>query len=105
MGATMRLHDRIKASTAKDLRKKAGMNQAEFWESLGASQSSGSRYESGANRIPTSVCILIHLVHIKHLNFKQLARLTLKDLQVIKNLRGSRNQLFHNNLYGYKYKA
>jgi DNA-binding transcriptional regulator YiaG len=44
------------------LRKKMGMNQAEFWLPLGITQSGGSRYETGRN-IPESVRILLHLAY------------------------------------------
>ena len=33
----------------RDIRKKLGLNQQEFWSQIGVTQSGGSRYESGRN--------------------------------------------------------
>ena len=43
-------------------RKRHGMNQLEFWEPLGITQSGGSRYETGRN-IPDPVRLLLHLAY------------------------------------------
>ena len=40
------------------VRKKRGLNQTQFWQKLGVTQSGGSRYESGRN-IPRPVKILM----------------------------------------------
>ena len=34
---------------AREIRRKMGMNQQQFWAKLGVTQSGGSRYESGRN--------------------------------------------------------
>ena len=34
---------------AREIRRKMGMNQQQFWSKLGVTQSGGSRYESGRN--------------------------------------------------------
>lgn len=47
-------------SDIKAYRLKQGLNQSEFWGSLGVTQSGGSRYESGRN-IPVPVRALIAL--------------------------------------------
>ena len=41
----MKPFDNIK--NVRDIRKKLGLNQQEFWSCLGVTQSGGSRYESG----------------------------------------------------------
>lgn len=41
-------------------RKKAGINQRDFWAQYGVTQSGGSRYESGRN-IPKPLAILLWL--------------------------------------------
>lgn len=46
----------------REIRRKLGLNQAEFWSSIGVTQSGGSRYESGRN-IPLPVQILLHLTY------------------------------------------
>lgn len=43
-----------------DMRKAAGMNQQKFWNSLGVTQSGGSRYESGRG-LPKPVRMLLAL--------------------------------------------
>ena len=44
----------INGKVALALRTKLGLNQSEFWEKLGVTQSGGSRYESGRD-IPRPV--------------------------------------------------
>lgn len=46
----------------RELRKKLGMNQSEFWSRLSVTQSGGSRYESGRT-IPSPVRLLLHLTY------------------------------------------
>lgn len=46
---------------ARDLRKKIGLNQGEFWRRVGVTQSGGSRYESGRS-MPTQVAWALHFV-------------------------------------------
>ena len=48
----------------KTLRTKLRLNQTEFWNRLGVTQSGGSRYESG-RPVPKSTAILAHMVYIK----------------------------------------
>lgn len=55
-----------------DARKKVGMNQSEFWQRFGITQSGGSRYESGRN-IPTPSAMLMWLVHTGVVSEKNLA--------------------------------
>lgn len=47
---------------ARDLRKKIGLNQGEFWRRVGVTQSGGSRYESGRS-MPTQVAWALHLAY------------------------------------------
>lgn len=44
----------------REIRRKLGLNQKEFWEKIGVTQSGGSRYESGRN-MPRPVVILLRL--------------------------------------------
>ena len=46
----------------KAIRQKRGMNQSQFWQPLGVTQSGGSRYESGRN-IPKPVRLLLAIAH------------------------------------------
>lgn len=55
----MKLHVYTGAE-AKELRKKRGLAQADFWAPFGAIQSTGSRYESD-REIPEPVQILLNI--------------------------------------------
>lgn len=46
----------------RELRKKLGLNQADFWRRLSITQSGGSRYESGRS-MPGPVRLLLHLTY------------------------------------------
>ncbi len=48
----------------KKLRTKLRLNQTEFWNRLGVTQTSGSRYESGCT-VPKSVAVLAYHAYIK----------------------------------------
>lgn len=47
---------------ARELRKKLGLNQTDFWARVGVEQSGGSRYEKGRH-IPEQVLWALHLVY------------------------------------------
>ena len=49
------------------IRKEAGLNQTQFWGSVGVTQSSGSRYEMGVS-LPKPVKMLIDLVYVNSYN-------------------------------------
>lgn len=53
-----------KASQIKAQRVKLGLNQSEFWNPIGVTQSGGSRYESGRT-IPKTVTSLLGLCYGK----------------------------------------
>jgi DNA-binding transcriptional regulator YiaG len=48
----------------KTLRTKLRLNQTEFWNRLGVTQTCGSRYESG-HTVPKSVAVLAYQAYIK----------------------------------------
>lgn len=47
----------------RDIRKRLGVNQSEFWSRIGVTQSGGSRYESG-RALPKPVRELLRLVYV-----------------------------------------
>jgi len=55
----------------RELRKKKGLNQSEFWSAIGITQSGGSRYESGRN-IPKPVGELVRLRHVEEIDTTKL---------------------------------
>lgn len=74
----------------REIRKNLGMNQMEFWQKIGVTQSGGSRYESGRN-MPKPVRELLRLVHVEHVN---LADVKGVDLQVVALLKEQQPELY-----------
>ncbi len=76
----------------KDIRRKLGLNQQEFWTRIGVTQSGGSRYESG-REMPKPVQELLRLVHVEKLD---LSRVRKEDFEVLEYLKQSQPDLFRN---------
>ena len=76
----------------KDIRRKLGLNQQEFWTRIGVTQSGGSRYESG-REMPKPVQELLRLVHVEKLD---LTRVKKEDFEVIEYLKQSQPDLLRN---------
>lgn len=75
---------------ARDIRRKLGLNQQQFWSTLGVTQSGGSRYESGRN-MPKPVRELLRLVHVEHIDIKSIKR---EDWEVLEYLKAQEPDLF-----------
>ena len=67
----------------RDIRKKSGLNQSEFWGAIGVTQSGGSRYESGA-KMSVQVNELLRLVYIEKVDLLKVNR---NDLEVGRRLK------------------
>jgi hypothetical protein len=76
----------------KEVRRKLGMNQQEFWTKIGVTQSGGSRYESG-REMPKPVRELLRLVHVEKID---LTRVRKEDFEVIEYLKQSHPELYQN---------
>ena len=76
----------------RDIRKKLGLNQMDFWSRIGVTQSGGSRYESGRN-MPKPVKELLRLVHVEQIDIQRIKR---EDLEVVDYLRCFEPDLFKN---------
>ncbi|CAG0995698.1 hypothetical protein RHDC4_02804 [Rhodocyclaceae bacterium] len=70
---------------AREIRRKLGMNQQQFWSKLGVTQSGGSRYESGRN-MPRPVQHLLRLVHVEKID---IAKVRKEDFEVIEYLKAN----------------
>lgn len=68
---------------AREIRKKLGLNQQQFWSKVGVTQSGGSRYESGRN-MPRPVRELLRLVHVEQIDLQKIRR---EDMEVLDYLR------------------
>lgn len=75
---------------AREIRRKLGLNQQQFWSNLGVTQSGGSRYESGRN-MPKPVRELLRLVHVEQIDIKTIRR---EDWDVIEYLKSQEPELY-----------
>ena len=75
---------------AREIRRKLGLNQQQFWSKLGVTQSGGSRYESGRN-MPRPVQHLLRLVHVEQIDIQKIKK---DDMEVIEYLRSKKSDLF-----------
>ncbi|AKU13444.1 hypothetical protein AzCIB_3551 [Azoarcus sp. CIB] len=74
----------------REIRRKLGLNQSQFWSKIGVTQSGGSRYESGRN-IPRPVQALLRLVHIEQIDINKVKK---EDVEVAEFLKASNPDLF-----------
>lgn len=74
----------------REIRRKLGLNQSEFWSKIGVTQSGGSRYESGRS-IPRPVLALLRLVHMEQVDINKLRK---DDFEVIEYLRAHNQDLY-----------
>jgi DNA-binding transcriptional regulator YiaG len=86
-GKHMKQIDKI---DAREIRRKLGLNQQQFWSQLGVTQSGGSRYESGRN-MPRPVQHLLRLVHVENIDIGKIKR---DDYEVIEYLKSRDQDLF-----------
>ncbi len=73
----------------REIRRKLGLNQQQFWSKIGVTQSGGSRYESGRN-MPKPVRELLRLVHVEQVDIQRVKR---EDLEVIEYLKANDAEL------------
>ncbi|MGE5490968.1 MAG: helix-turn-helix domain-containing protein [Actinomycetota bacterium] len=74
----------------REIRRKLGLNQQQFWSTIGVTQSGGSRYESGRN-MPKPVRELLRLVHVEQIDIKNIKR---EDQEVIDYLKAQEPELY-----------
>jgi transcriptional regulator with XRE-family HTH domain len=75
---------------AREIRRKLGLNQQQFWSKVGVTQSGGSRYESGRN-MPRPVQQLLRLVHVEQIDISKIRR---DDWEVVEYLKANDPELF-----------
>jgi transcriptional regulator with XRE-family HTH domain len=85
----MKSNDKV---DVREIRRKLGMNQSQFWSKIGVTQSGGSRYESG-RAIPRPVQALLKLVHVDQVDISKIRR---DDVDVIEYLRSSNPEMLKN---------
>jgi transcriptional regulator with XRE-family HTH domain len=74
----------------REIRRRLGMNQEQFWTQIGVTQSGGSRYESG-REMPRPVKELLRLVHVEQIDLSQVKRV---DFEIISYLKSSHPDLY-----------
>ena len=84
----MKLLERV--LNPREIRRRLGLNQEQFWTQIGVTQSGGSRYESG-REMPKPVRELLRLVHVEQVDLSQVKRI---DFEVIAYLRESHPDLY-----------
>lgn len=84
----MKLFERI--VNPREIRRKLGLNQHDFWTKIGVTQSGGSRYESGRT-MPKPVRELLRLVHIEQVDLTKVKR---EDFEIIDYLKASHPDLY-----------
>ncbi len=84
----MKLLDRV--LNPREIRRRLGLNQEQFWTQIGVTQSGGSRYESG-REMPKPVRELLRLVHVEQVDLSQIKRV---DFEIIAYLREAHPDLY-----------
>ena len=84
----MKLFDRV--LNPREIRRRLGLNQEQFWTQIGVTQSGGSRYESGRD-MPKPVRELLRLVHVEQTDLSQVKRV---DFEIISYLKDSHPDLY-----------
>lgn len=84
----MKLFDKI--ANPREIRRKLGMNQQEFWTKIGVTQSGGSRYESGRD-MPKPVRELLRLVHMENVDLTKVKR---EDFEIVEYMKQSHADLY-----------
>lgn len=84
----MKLFDRV--LNPREIRRRLGLNQEQFWTQIGVTQSGGSRYESG-REMPKPVRELLRLVHVEQIDLSQVKRV---DFEIISYLKSSHADLY-----------
>jgi transcriptional regulator with XRE-family HTH domain len=79
-----------KEVNVREIRRKLGFNQQQFWTKIGVTQSGGSRYESGRN-MPKPVRELLRLVHIEQIDLDKIKR---EDLEIVELLKSGHSDLY-----------
>ena len=74
----------------REIRRKLGLNQDDFWTKIGVTQSGGSRYESG-REMPKPVRELLRLVHVEQIDLSKVRR---EDFEILEYLKSDHPDLY-----------
>src|ERR1700730_7816926 len=87
-GRCVKLFDRV--LNPREIRRRLGLNQEQFWTQIGVTQSGGSRYESG-REMPKPVRELLRLVHVEQIELSEVKRV---DFEIISYLKQTHPDLY-----------
>src|SRR4051812_13523631 len=82
------LFDRV--LNPREIRRRLGLNQEQFWTQIGVTQSGGSRYEGG-REMPKPVRELLRLVHVEQIDLSEVKRV---DFEIISYLKQTHPDLY-----------
>ena len=88
MDSPVKLLERV--LNPREIRRRLGLNQEQFWTQIGVTQSGGSRYESG-REMPKPVRELLRLVHVEQIDLSQVKRV---DFEIISYLKEGHPDLY-----------
>ncbi len=74
----------------REIRRRLGLNQQEFWTRIGVTQSGGSRYETG-RRMPKPVKELLRLVHVERIDLSKVKK---EHVDIVAHLKSQHAQLY-----------
>ena len=77
----MKIFDRV--LNPREIRRRLGLNQEQFWTQIGVTQSGGSRYESG-REMPKPVRELLRLVHVEQIDLSRSSGSTSRSSSYLK---------------------
>ncbi len=78
------------AFSPREIRRRLGLNQQEFWTRIGVTQSGGSRYETG-RRMPKPVKELLRLVHVERVDLSKVKK---EHVDIVDHLRSEHAELY-----------
>ncbi|MBN3003375.1 helix-turn-helix domain-containing protein [Chromobacterium alkanivorans] len=90
-----------KIEDPRDIRRATGLTQQAFWSRIGATQSAGSRYETGRN-MPKPTRELLRLVYIEQID---LTTIRGEDVQIVDYLKTTHPDLYKSLAKAVKTKA
>lgn len=68
----------------RDLRIANELNQQEFWEKVGITQSGGSRYENGERRVSSALAEILRLTYVERVDLKLVSRDSIEVAALLK---------------------
>jgi transcriptional regulator with XRE-family HTH domain len=68
----------------KSLREANELNQIEFWEKVGITQSGGSRYENGDRKMPPSLVQILRLTYVEKVDLADVSRDAIEVAKLLK---------------------